>query len=108
MRMILFVMLLSLVLLSGCFIYGSGKTVGYIYAVDDGLIWDKVWYKSNLESSESDCYLIQNENIKQELTQLIGNTKIELTYNRHLITASICGGEGQGTNDEIISYKIIR
>jgi hypothetical protein len=31
--------------LTGCIIYGKGQSTGYVYAVDDGIVWDKVWFK---------------------------------------------------------------
>lgn len=95
-----------LLLLSGCIIYGEGETIGYIYAVDDGIFWDKVWYKSNLESSESDCYLLSttDDELKDTLRQISGNTKVKLRYRRHLMTVASCPS-GTETDDEITSIE---
>ena len=105
-KILLVVLILGLLFTSGCIRYGKGETMGYIYAVDDGIIWDKIWYKSDLESSESDCYLIKDDLLKQQLKELSGDTKIKLYYDRHLITLSMCP-EGTGTSDEIVRFEII-
>lgn len=100
-------LVLMLSFTTGCIKYGKGETVGYVYAVDDGVLWDKVWYKSSLESSESDCYLIDDSNLKNQLRELSGtDTKVKLKYDRHLFTASMCP-EGAGTDDEITSIEIM-
>ena len=106
-RTILLLITLSTLLLTGCGIYGKGETEGYVYAIDDGLIWDKVWYKSSLESSESDCYLIKDDVIKQQLRAISSDTRIKLKYDRHFQTASLCP-DGTSTNDEITSFEIIQ
>jgi len=109
MKKILILLLLLLPLfLGGCIVYGKGQTTGYVYAVDDGVIWDKVWYKSSLQSSESDCYLINNDLLKEQLRSLPAETNIKLHYKRHLITIANCGGDGSSnTDDEITSIEII-
>ncbi len=90
---------------SGCLIYGKGETVGYVYAIEDGILWDKIWYKSSLDSSESDCYLINNDTLKEELKSHAGKDKIKFSYFRHLFTLSLCENN---TNDEITSFEIIK
>jgi hypothetical protein len=99
-------LILSIFLLTGCGIYGQGKSTGYIYATDDGILWDKVWFKPDMASTESDCYLLNDNNLKEQLKNLQSNIKIEIYYDRHLLTLSSCG-ESKGSKDEIISYKII-
>lgn len=105
-KMLLLIACCSLLFLTGCWVYGSGQTTGYVYAVDDGIIWDKIWFKSSLESSQSDCYLIQTDNLKDKLRNMDVDTQVTLHYKRHLITMSICP-EGTGTNDEITSFEIV-
>jgi hypothetical protein len=97
-----------LLMLPSCIIYGKGETIGYIYAVDDGIFWDKVWYKTNLESSESDCYLLNtdNVNLKEELRQLSGKVKLKLHYQRHFMTWAMCP-DGTSTEDEIMYFEVI-
>lgn len=108
MRQLLIIgLLISLLLLAGCWVYGKGETTGYIYAIDDGIFWDKVWYKSNLQSSESDCYLIKNDALKEQLRSISANTTVKLSYNRHLFTIASCP-EGTGTDDEITQYQVIK
>ena len=106
-KLILITIILSTLLLTtGCGKYGTGETIGYVYAVDDGILWDKVWYKSNLESSESDCYLIKNDNIKEQLKKISGKAKVKLFYDRHFMTIANCP-EGTGTDDEITRFELI-
>jgi len=83
------------------------ETIGYVYAVEDGLVWDKIWYKSNLESSESDCYLINDDTLKNQLKAISGIQKVKLSYDRHFFTLSMCP-EGTENNDEIIGFDIVR
>jgi len=103
-KMILSLILFSALFTQGCWVYGQGETTGYIYAVDDGIFWDKVWYKSSLDSSESDCYLLNDNNLKQQLRSISGDSKVKLTYDRHLATIGVCD---DATDDEIISIQII-
>lgn len=108
-RLIILGLLLgSLLFLTGCWVYGKGESVGYVYAVDDGIFWDKVWFKSNLQSSESDCYLINDDGLKDELKQIQGDTnKVRLHYKRHLFTVAQCQ-EGTETDDEIVSFEVVK
>ncbi len=99
-----FLPFLLAIMLSGCMVYGKGETVGYVYAVDDGIIWDKVWYKSSLESSQSDCYLIKDETMKAQLRDITGKKKIKMTYKKHLTTVATCDNN---TQDEIVSFETL-
>lgn len=93
--------------LTGCMRYGDGASTGYVYAVDDGMVWDKVWFKPSLESTESDCYLVQEDSeMKNKLKEVSANQQIKIKYKKHFMTASLCP-EGTGTDDEIISFEII-
>ena len=103
-KKILFVMALSsLILLSGCIVYGGGKTYGYITTVDDGIFWDNIWIRPELESSTDDCYIINDNQLKTQLQQLaLDKVRLELRYNRHLFAMTKCEH-----SDEVIGYKII-
>ena len=101
------ILLAGLLLLSGCWVYGQGQTVGYVYAVDDDVLWDIVWYKSSLESSESDCYVIKNDELKQKLRQVSGDQKVKLYYKRHIATWDSCS-EKTKTNDEIYDFEVLK
>lgn len=96
------VSLFASILLAGCGVYGTGETVGYVYAVDDGIFWDKVWYKSTLEASESDCYLVDDDFLKSQLRELSGKTKIKLSYERHVMTMANCVN-----SDVITSFQLL-
>jgi len=113
MKRILLAGLMGLLALSltGCIIYGKGESTGYVYAVDDGIVWDKVWFKPNMASTESDCYLIKDDKLKQELRYLykseVEMKPIRIYYDRHLWTVASCP-EGTKTNDEITSYEMVK
>jgi hypothetical protein len=92
--------------LTGCIIYGKGESNGYVYAIDDGIVWDKVWFKPSMASTESDCYLIKDDSIKEELRNLKAGTNIKIHYSRHLFTMSSCP-DGTETNDEITAYELV-
>ena len=97
---------LSLIFTTGCWRYGKGETIGYVYAIDDGIVWDKVWYKSSAQSSDGDCYLINDDTLKEQLRALSLETNIKLKYDRHFFTWGMCP-EGTGTDDEIIGFEIV-
>ena len=102
----IFGLFLLLILTSGCLRYGSGEAIGYINAVDDGLVWDKVWIKTSLETSTEDCYLVaEDSGVKILLKDLIGE-KVKIKYDRHLSTIGSCP-EGTDTSDEIIGFEIL-
>ena len=105
---LVFGMIIICCLMTGCIQYGKGEAVGYVNAVDDGIIWDHVWFKTSMETSREDCYLINDEQIKSDLRALVGTNKIKIKYSRHFMTLSMCGGEGDGSNDEIISFEVIQ
>lgn len=98
----LFLLLAPTLLLGGCWVYGSGETVGNVYAVDDGLFWSRAWIKTTLESSESDCYVFDGDELRGKLMDVSGGAKVKLKYKRHFSTASAC------SNDEITSVEIVK
>jgi hypothetical protein len=102
-------LLLLIILMTGCFIYGQGQSIGYIYAIDDGIVWDKAYFKPSMESTETDCYLISHNNnlIKDNLKMLKQNVQIKIIYDKHLGTLSSCNGDTD-TNDEIINYEVLK
>lgn len=101
MKVRLLLLIFCVLSLAGCGKYGKGETVGYVYAVDDGIFWDSVWIKSSLEASESDCYLLKNDMIKQSLKDLSGKQKVKFFYDRHLFVLAA------NSNDEITEYEIL-
>lgn len=110
MKAIAILMALMLIpsLLTGCGVYGKGETIGYIYAVDDAVLWTQVWYKSSLESSESDCYVVDTDktDLIEKLKQASGETKVKMKYEKHLYTLNLCPTEHQ-THDAIVDVQII-
>lgn len=90
---------------SGCFIYGKGESIGYIYAVDDGIFWDKIYFKTSLDSSDTDCYLVRNHDIKDKAKLFYGDMKIKLSYDKHLSTIAQCT-DSVSTDDEVYNIEI--
>lgn len=83
-KILIGIMLLSLTLLTGCGVYGTGDTYGYITTVEDGIFWSKVWVRAELESSNTDCYAIKST-LKSELRQLADSkTRVKLNFDKHL------------------------
>lgn len=104
-KMILFLLIIALMTLTGCGVYGAGKTYGYVTTLESGLFWNFVWVRAELESSQTDCYVFSKDNLYLE-TQLNlmakNKERIEMTYKRHLFTlASIC------LDDEIVSVQVV-
>jgi len=103
---IILILIAALFSLTGCIIYGHGSTVGYVYAVDDGIIWDDVWYKSSPQAGgNGDCYMIDNPQLKEQLRQLSSDTKVKLYYDRHLVSLHTCEN---GVDDEITGFEVLK
>ena len=102
-------MVVSLILLAffltGCWRYGTGKTYGYITTVEDGIIWNKVWIRAELESSQTDCYVFKESDgvLEEQLREHSYNgDRVEVTYRRHIwVIASSCN------DDEVVSARKI-
>lgn len=103
-KILLVVSALVLVMsLSGCWIYGEGRSVGYITTVEDGIFWNTAFLRAELESSNTDAYAINkdNEALKDSLLGFANTkTRIEIRYKKHIMTS-------HSSNDEIVGYKII-
>lgn len=59
-----------------------------------------------MDTSQEDCYIIDNDNVKRMLKGLVGKEKVKLIYDRHFFTLSFGCGE-DGGNDEITNFEII-
>jgi predicted DNA-binding protein (MmcQ/YjbR family) len=80
-----------MVLTTGCWVYGNGKTYGYVTTVENGFFWDKVYIRPDLQSSVDDCYIVRksNEQIFDQLRQMAeAKERVELNYKRHWVTLS--------------------
>lgn len=106
------ILLLICFMLSGCFIQGTGRSVGYVTSVEDASLlfnWGTVWFRvetgtySSMQSSP-DVYVIDRSN-KQLIESLAETSRknqiIEITYNKHFMLAR------KGTKDEIINFKVL-
>jgi len=93
-------------MLTGCWRYGEGQTVGYVTTTESGIIWDLVWIRAELESSETNAYCINkaNKELKKALLETSKKKqRIELSYYNHIGIASIASSIG-----EVISFEIIK
>ena len=91
--------------LSSCIPYGKGKTIGYITTVESGLLWDRVWIRAELESSQTDSYLVRKfkEEFKNDLIDSSKNKqRIELYYKKHIWCWAV------GNSDEAISFQVVK
>lgn len=108
----IFSLILICILLSGCYIYGQGRTIGYVTTIEAGNIepffaWDTVWFRvetgtmSSMQSQpEQYAILRSNEELKEKLLKTMKtHQKIELIYQKHLVTAH------HGSNDEVIGFN---
>lgn len=84
--------------LTACGVYGNGSTTGYVYAVDDGLYGTSVvWFKTDPKAGESDCYAVDDTQIKEQLKGLMSGQKVRLSYERHMALLVDC------KNDDLIT-----
>jgi len=99
-----------LLFLTGCGIYGQGKTYGYVTTIEDGIFLDKVWIRAELESSQTDCYIIDDNYLKNQLFQMAEQKQIKITVSeeieriieRKAINKSI---ESKGNHKEVKDVK---
>lgn len=96
--------LMILPLLTGCFVYADGKHTGYVEAVDNDVFWSKVWFKTSLDASTADCYIVERKSpLSMELQQMAEQAKrITIQYDQHLFTATL-----DCSDEQIVSYKIL-
>lgn len=100
--------IMTLILFSGCGTYGGGETTGYVTTIEDGFFWSKVWIRSDLESSQTNCYLISKHSIlKDDVVKYSKDkTRITLYFDKHLMTLAD-NNEGVITSLEVINNSII-
>ena len=99
--------LILCIVLSGCWIYGEGSTVGYITTVEDGIFWNTVWIRADVSSSQTNGYAIRKgeRDLRKQLLKIAEeHKKVELYFKKHIGMARM--GDDVLT-DEIIDYKII-
>ena len=93
---------MPLILLSGCIEYGTGKSYGYVTTQEDGILWDKAWFRADLASSNTDCYVVGEDTLLKEQLNKFAEEKQRavITFNKHLWTWGC-------SNDEIINIETI-
>lgn len=98
----LILIILAVLMLSGCAKFGTGEQIGYIVAVDDGMVWDRVWIKTDQMTSDPDCYVLEEDHeLKEEFKLLLeGQRKVKIKYNKHFATVGC-------SPDEITKYEIL-
>jgi len=70
----------------GCLVVGQGSMYGYVTAVEDNIIWSKVYFKTDLQSSDSDVFTVRksNMNLKETLEGYAENGKrVKIRFNNH-------------------------
>ena len=101
----LLLLLLVAGILSGCLIYGEGETNGYITTIEDGIVWDLVWIRADLASSQTTGYAIAKSKIKlkKELQKLSDKKqRVKLKFKNHIIIATY-----YGSMSEVFFYQIL-
>jgi len=95
-------------MLSGCWIYGQGSTIGYITTVEDGIFWDSVWIRADVTSSQTNGYAIRKGqgDLRRDLLKASEeHQKVELHFLKHVSMARM---SDDSNSDEVISYRIIK
>jgi 2-polyprenyl-6-methoxyphenol hydroxylase-like FAD-dependent oxidoreductase len=96
---------------SGCWIHGTGSSVGYITTVEDTSVilgWDTVWFRvetgtySSMQSQpEAYTILASNTILKEQLLETCRkNQKIELIFQQHVVNFA-------KSKDEVIGFKVL-
>ena len=98
-------------MVSGCWVKGQGRTVGYVTTVEDTSVvfgWDTLWFRvetgtySSMQS-QPEKYAIKHSNMELQnalLETCRKNQKIELIYNAHVRTVA-------KSDDEVVGFNII-
>lgn len=100
------IVIVSLLLLTGCMVYGEGTYTGNIISVEEGIFWNVVWLKTTVESSDADCFLLlKNDPVSKTNLEHLSTTqtKVTIKYLRHLITLTQCDN-----SDEIIDFNEVK
>ena len=101
-----FILVVCLIfLLSGCGRYGEGVSNGYVYAVEEGRVYDCLFIKSSLESSETDAYAIRKDSGLMEKTRGLLFKKVEINYSKNAALFNNCNG---GVNDLLKNISEIK
>lgn len=85
--------LLSALFLTGCVKYGTGNSFGYITTQERGLCSNQLWFRAELESSNTDCYVVDDS--LAETARIFAKEKYraEIVYERHLLLICGCSSE---------------
>ena len=95
-------------LLSGCWIYGEGSTIGYITTVEDGIFWDTVWIRADVTSSQTNGYAIRKSqrDLRRDLLKASEeHQKVKLQFKKHV---GMARWDDDSKSDEIVGYRIIK
>lgn len=84
-----------------CIDIGRGQSVGYVTTVQDALYMSNVWFRADVTSSQTDCYLVANdEGFKAKLQAAAdGNERVKITFRRFVTATSTC------SNDLVIAVE---
>ena len=96
-----------LVFTTACWVYGKGESVGYITTVEDtGPLFKTkaLWFRAELESSQTDCYVLSPELEQQARIFQEQKQKVKIIYNKHF--NKVYGFTCSGT-DQVVEIKPI-
>ena len=109
----LLLIIIACLLLSGCWIKGQGRSVGYVTTVETESVlpwfqWDTVWFRvetgtmSSMQSKPEQYAILRNKiQLKNALMDTVKkHQKIEILYNQHVANAA-------ASPDEIVDFTII-
>ena len=85
------VAIIGLFLFVGCYIHGEGTYKGYVLAVEDGLVWNHVYVKTDLQSSDSDGLMLSQDasELKSQLLDAMeSQEQVTIRFARHLAACS--------------------
>ena len=98
-HLILLGLLFIILSLPGCIPYTSGSSYGYVTTVEGGIFWSHAWFRAELESSQTDDYMVQRSGdaLKARLREVAeSGQRVKITFRRHLLAATT------GRADEIV------
>lgn len=90
----------------GCLYVGKGSSVGYVTTVEEGIIWDFVWFRADYSSSNTDLWVIEKSQTELK-SRLLDSSKnkqrVEILYNKHFALATVV----ENVVGEIKEFKVV-
>jgi len=92
-KIIMAVLMLLVTLTAGCINYGSGSSYGYVTTVEQGLFADRIWFRADTTSSQTDCYSLDknSQSLYDQLNEAaFAKQRVMMTYKRELMRWTGC------------------